>query len=217
MRRADQDAPDGPGNLRDAIVVAASDSARGAGALVVFAGRIIAAGRAWKARRVDLEAFVDLGDELGRVVDGRIEPSARLATIRRRAQPLAGRLDSHVELVKVAPGMSDWPFRALPEDTRGLVVEALPGVGGIPPGMIEGLAAVARRMPVVIASRAPYGQLPEAATGGTGEPLRDVGLLSAGPLSAEQAYLLLMAVLGETEPSDVATRFASAAGNATSS
>jgi L-asparaginase/Glu-tRNA(Gln) amidotransferase subunit D len=84
-------------------------------------------------------------------------------------------------------------------ENRGLVIEGLPGAGGVPPAMIPAVAAAARRLPVVVASRAPFGRLPDIPTGGTGEPLRDLGLLSAGSLSAEQAWLLLMAVLGEAD------------------
>ena len=58
------------------------------------------------------------------------------------------------------------------------------------------------RMPVVIASRVPIRALPEVPTGGTGEPLRDAGLISARTLTAEQAWLLLMAVLAEGGTSD---------------
>jgi L-asparaginase/Glu-tRNA(Gln) amidotransferase subunit D len=95
---------------------------------------------------------------------------------------------------------------------HGLVVEGLPGVGGIPPGMTDAVRAAASRIPVVIASRAPFGRLPVVPTGGTGERLRDAGLLSAGDLTAEQAWLLLMAALGEGGTSDdVKHRFAAAA------
>jgi L-asparaginase len=195
MRKADDPEADGPANLRAAVRVAASDEARGAGALVVFAGHIIAGGRTWKSSRLDLDAFVDLGGELGRVTDGHVSlrpPASRIG-------PMGGELDARVAFVKALPGLgSDAVTAALPAGMRGLVVEGLPGVGGIPTGMRTGLIEAAQRLPVVIASRAPYGRLPNAPTGGTGEPLRDSELLSAGSLSAEQAWLLLMAVLAET-------------------
>jgi L-asparaginase len=212
MRRADDADPDGPRNLHDAVQVAASDEARGLGALVVFAGRILHATGAWKARRIDLDAFVDLGGQLGRVSNGLIDLPATSAARHRRAEPFAGRIDPNVALIKAVPGMGAWPLAVLPEEVRGAVVEALPGVGGIPPGMVQAVVEAAERIPVVLASRAPYGRLPETPTGGTGEPLRDARLLSAGSLTAEQAYLLLMAVLGETRSSEeAAARFVTAA------
>jgi L-asparaginase len=195
MRKADEREADGPANLRDAVRVAASEEARGAGALVVFAGHILAAGRTWKSRRLDLDAFVDLGGELGRVADDEVtlrKPPSRIG-------PLRGDLDARVAFVKAVPALDSEAVRALLQPgTRGLVVEGLPGVGGIPPAMRDGLMEASRRMPVVIASRAPFGRLPMIPTGGTGEPLRDSELVSAGALSAEQAWLLLMAVLAET-------------------
>jgi L-asparaginase len=209
MRKADHPEADGPANLRDAVRVAASDAARGSGALVVFAGRIIAAGRAWKARRTDLDAFVDLGGDLGEVTaDGiSMRPPAH------RIGPLGGAMDTNVAFLKAVPGLgTDAVAAAVAGGKRGLVVEGLPGVGGIPPAMQAGIGAVSVRMPVVIASRAPYGRLPGTPTGGTGEPLRDAGLLSAGSLSAEQAWLLLMAILAEAgSPDEARSRFAAAA------
>jgi L-asparaginase/Glu-tRNA(Gln) amidotransferase subunit D len=85
----------------------------------------------------------------------------------------------------------------LQQGSAGMVVEGLPGEGGIPPRMQGALIAAAQTIPVVISSRAPYGSLSAEVTGGTGEPLGGRRLLSAGHLTAEQAWLLLMAVLGE--------------------
>jgi len=202
MRRADDRAPDGPRNLADAVAVAASPAARRLGALVVFAGRIIPASRAWKARRVDEVAFVDLGGELGSVARDRVAIRGRVS----RAAPFSGRLDEEVALVKAVPGTDGRLVDAAVEAAHGLVVEALPGVGGIPPAMVDAVARAAARMPVVVAPRAPFGRAPEVATGGTGEPLRALDLISAGSLSAEQSWVLLMTALGDSGGADEARR-----------
>ena len=196
MRRADDSKPDGPANLRDALLVAAAPETRGLGALVVFAGRILGGGRAWKANRSERDAFVDLsGRDVGAIRGGTISIDDRPA----RPQPFEGRLEPRVPLVKLMPGADGADIEAAASSgARGLVVEALPGSGGVPPGAIEALRSVAARIPVVVASRAPFGKQPDAPTGGTGEPLAGIPLLSARSLSAEQAWLLLMLLLGET-------------------
>ncbi len=211
MRRADSMSPDGPRNLRDALAVATAPQARGKGALVVFAGRVIAGDRAWKADRDAPDAFIDLATDLGAVRD-------EVVTIRdrpRRTRPFSGRLESRVALVKVVPGMDGRPIEiALDSDLRGLVIEALPGAGGVPPGMLPALRDAAARLPVVIASRAPFGRLADTPTGGTGEPLRELRLLSALGLTAEQSWVLLMATLAdETHGEGVRRRFSAAARN----
>jgi L-asparaginase len=204
MRQADSPQADGPRNLRDAINVAKSAAARDRGALVVFHGRVIAGSRAWKARRLDDDAFLDTVGDVG-TVDGDVVQITGSAD---RYGPFTGTLESQVGLVKVVPGMDPSVIRQLPTETAGLVVETLPGAGGIPPAMQRDLIVLAEQLPVVIAPRAPFGRLPRKPTGGTGEPLRDAPLLSCGPLTAEQAWLLLMLVLGEnSEPAAARARF----------
>jgi L-asparaginase len=204
MRRADDREPDGPANLRDAALTAAGFEARGLGALVVFAGRILGGGRVWKANRSDRDAFVDLsGRDVGSIRAGTITIDDRPA----RLHPFDGELEPRVRLVKLTPGTDGADIEsAAVRGARGLVVEALPGSGGVPPGALEALSSVADRMPVVVASRAPFGRQPDAPTGGTGEPLAGLPLLSARSLSAEQAWLLLMLVLGESPDFDPAAR-----------
>jgi L-asparaginase len=215
MRRADDPEPDGPANLRDAVLVAAGPEARGLGALVVFAGRIIGGGRAWKANRSEREAFVDLsGRDVGSIHDDAISIDDRPA----RLQPFEGHLEPRVRLVKLMPGADGSGIEAAAiSGARGLVVEALPGSGGVPPGAVEALSSAAARIPVVVASRAPFGRQPDAPTGGTGEPLAGIPLISARALSAEQAWLLLMLVLGEklAVGNEVRERFESVAAGAT--
>jgi L-asparaginase len=208
MRRADDAAPDGPRNLRDGVMVAASAETRGLGSLVVFAGRIMAARTAWKAQRQALDAFVDLAGDVGRIEGGEVTILRRPP----RRTPLAAELSADVALIKAVPGNDGRSIAGLMSGgIRGLVVEGLPGVGGIPPGMHAELEAAARTIPVVVASRAPYGQLPDVVSGGTGEPLAGLGLISAGDLTAEHAWLLLMVILGQrTDLEDVRTAFAAA-------
>ena len=193
MHRSDDPRPDGPGNLRDAIRVAAWPEASGLGCLVVFSGRIMAASSVWKARRAGTDAFVDLAGDVGAV-------STRTIRMLRRPERLpafTAVLAPEVVLVKAVPGAGGHLIdAALQAPVRGLVVEALPGAGGIPPGMRPALVAAARQVPVVIASRAPYGSLPPEPTGGTGEPLHGSRILSAGRFTAEQAFVLLMIILG---------------------
>ena len=215
MRRADDPEPDGPANLRDALTVAASPHVVGLGALVVFGGRILGGGRVWKANRSEPDAFVDLsGRDVGSIRGGTISIDDHPV----RPRPLSGDVESRVRLVKLMPGADGAIIDAAARGARGLVVEALPGSGGVPPAAIEALRAVASRIPVVVASRAPFGRQPDVPTGGTGEPLADIPLLSARSLSAEQAWLALMLVLGEglEAGAPIRDRFAAVAAGAAS-
>jgi L-asparaginase len=194
MRRADDPDSDGPRNLRSAVRVASSEEARGLGPLVVFGDRVLASRTAWKAHRTAFDAFEDLNGDVGRVA------ADTLAVLRRPAPGpgLSGKIDSAVAFVKAVPGMNGQLVEAAATDAHGLVIEALPGVGGIPPSMLAAVATAAGTMPVVVAPRAPFDRAPADPTGGTGEPLAGMDLLSPGRLSAETAWLLLMAALGET-------------------
>jgi L-asparaginase len=211
MRRADDPEPDGPANLADAIRVAADPKARGLGALVVFAGRILSGGSVWKAQRTDRDAFVDLAGDVGRVTGSEVVISRSVP----RRPVFSGRIDERVGFVKAVPGArGELIDAALAGDARGLVIEALPGAGGIPPGMLPALARASATLPVVLASRAPYGVQSGTPTGGTGEPLAGLALLSAGSLTAEQALLLLMVALADgRNDTEVRARFRAAASN----
>lgn len=208
MRRADHPAADGPANVAAAIRVAASTEARGRGPLVAFAGRVLSAGSVWKAERSELDAFVDLEGDVGRVDADAVHFLRRP----RHGATFSGRLNDAVALVKAVPGADGRLIEAaLAADAAGLVLEALPGAGGIPSPMHRALAAAAERVPVVVAARSPYGRMPSPPTGGTGEPLRELGLLSAGTLTAEQAWVLLMASLGDgTDARDARAMFRAA-------
>jgi L-asparaginase len=196
MRTADALAPDGPGNLRDAFAVARSEDARDRGALVCFAGRVMSARGVWKRHRDANDAFVDLGGDLGTVIEGRVRYTRASAP----RLNLRGEIDPTVGMVKAFPGADGTLLDALTgQGVRGLVLEGLPGAGGVPPAMQAALRrAVESGALVAISSRAPYGRVPTPPTGGTGSPLDVLPLLSAGNLSTEKAWVLLSAVLGQT-------------------
>jgi L-asparaginase len=201
MRIATAVNADGPGNLADAFFVAAHPLSRGHRSLVVFAGQIIPARSAWKMKRDQVDAFISVGRPAG-WVRGR---DLQMPEPPHTSAPFTGALDERVGLVKVYPGLPPLTLEAaLPRDWHGLALEALPGAGGVPSNLHPTLRSIAERVPVVIASRAPAGRVPNPPTGGTGEPLARMNLLSAGDLTSEKAWLLLMACLGQSATADQA-------------
>ncbi len=206
MREADVADTDGPRNLRDAIRVAASAEARGKGALVCMNGDVLAARDATKLHRTAVQTFVGLEGPLGHV-DRDLVAFYR-EPLRRRVfhRPI----EPAVALVKAYPGAGRQQVDAVVgAGVRGIVVEGLPGAGGVPPAMQEGLRdARARGVTLVLASRSPLGRVLPYAAGGTGAPLRELDLLFAGTLTAEKAWVLLMAALGETgDPAELRAIF----------
>jgi L-asparaginase len=211
MRSADATDADGPGNLRHAIITAESQSAKGLGAIVCFAGEIFSAREAWKMKRDSADAFIGTHGLIGTVDDH----GSVIRRMPERSYGFDARLEPRVALVKAYPGCDGGQVSAVLDDgARGIVLEGLPGHGGLPPEMHPAVArAVSEGIPVVLASRAPLGRIETPPTGGTGEPLADMGLLSAGDLTVEKAWILLMVVLAQVgSPDQHAARYAQVAG-----
>ncbi|MGA4842408.1 asparaginase [Streptomyces sp. G45] len=198
MRRPDLPGADGPANLAAALAVAADPGCRGLGVVTVLADEIHAARHVRKAHTTSLTTFASPGaGPLGRVVEGvpRILLRPQGPTVER---PLRLREPARVALVTLSIGDGGELLDAVDDRFDGLVVAAF-GAGHAPKWLVEPLAKLADRIPVVLASRTGAGPLLSETYRGPGSEadLLSRGLLSAGPLDAPKARLLLYALLAD--------------------
>jgi L-asparaginase len=197
MRSPDEASADGPRNLLNAVRMAAAPEARGAGAVVALNDEIHAA--RW-VRKLDTGLTGAFGSPrhaaLGRVTPTELELGPlppRGFTVEPPAE-----LPVEVPVVNAHPGMSGAVIRAAIEATGagGLVIEGT-GSGNIPGSAADGVSfAIERGLPVVVATRV-LGGANRSGYGspGGGAALRKLGAVSAGPLPAGKARLLLMVLL----------------------
>lgn len=190
---------DGPRNLRDAARVAASPASAGRGAMVVFAGQILAGHEAVKVDTMRPEAFAaPHGAPLGRVGDGGVDyelppvPPSRL--------PARG-LSPNVALIPMVIGDCGELLDLARPTHDGLVIVAF-GSGNLPPGAIPAIRRwLDEGKPVVLASRCHGGVVtPIYAFEGGGAGLVSLGVMPAGPRTPSQARLELMLSLSAGVP-----------------
>lgn len=216
---ADNIAPDGPRNLRDAIEFAAAvelrgtgvagSPGRGAGVGIAFGGDLLAARGTRKMHSTDPNPFAG-GVLLARCSAGGI---AVHATARSEPAPLAAdpafdRL--RVEMVMSYPGADPALFEHAAAHADAVVLVGT-GVGNAAPGFAEAVArATDRGTPVVLASRVAAGPISPIYGNGGGADLLRAGAISAGELSAPQARVLAATLLSQpdfTSVHDLRNRF----------
>jgi L-asparaginase len=197
MRFASDPSSDGPGNLADAIRLAACSAARGLGVLVSFAGEIHEARWVTKANTSSLRPFTSLFGAIGHV--GQEETEIRIAPTPR--WPSGQDAETRVALVKAYPGMSGAGVAALvSEGVRGLVIEGF-GAMNLPESLHPAIeSAIKQGVAVVVGSRSlTSGGLDQGPSGH--RLLHDLGATGSYGLSPSKAWVALMVGLARTNGS----------------
>lgn len=199
-RSADAPDADGPGNLRDALTVAASPSARGWGSVICFAGAVLPALGTTKVGGAGMFG--------GRPPVGTVSDGVFRATGNPRRAYLGAVTDvPRVDVVATYPGADGTAIDAYADvGAAGLVIEAM-GAGNVGTPVVEAVRrACARGVAVTVTTRVPGGRT--AAAYGPGHDLVGAGAVLVPQLRSSQARVLLMAALGLGLPVvDVITRW----------
>jgi L-asparaginase len=210
MRNPQLASADGPGNLLAAVRVAASPwaGASAVGVLVAMLDHVHAAFDVAKTESSRIDAFRSPATgPVATLVEDRVVPlmrpvrawklALRSAVDAAPATRLAGKGTMPVALLWLSLGERGARLDALLADPKhlghgGVVIGAMGG-GHVPVALVERLAALAVRLPVVVASRTSGGPLLRKTYEGPGSEmaLRADGLIFAGRLPPLKARLLL--------------------------
>lgn len=208
QRAADSPEPDGPGNLRAALTLAASPEARGRGALIVFDGEILALPATRKTETTNLRAFGN--PELGPA--GSITPEGEILLGPAPLRPAP--LDTpptgagvRVDVIACYPGADAALFvAALAAGARGIVLEAT-GLGNANTALCDAVRDAVRDGVVVVTStRVHAGPVRGVYGAGGGRTLEDAGAVPSGLLRPPQARTLLQALLSLRLPPEEVVR-----------
>jgi len=207
MRGADAPGADGPANLLSAAIVAAAPQSRGLGTIAVLNYDIHAARFVQKSHTALPSAFLSpLVGPIGTLIER--EPQFYVRVTRNPVLPAAAGAPAPIALIKVPMGDDGRLLEALPDlGYAGVVIEGM-GAGHVHADVAPIVGEVAKRMPVVLASRAMTGHVFTKTYGYPGAEIDLIkrGVVPAGYLSGLKARLLLGLVRRGTG-GDVAAAF----------
>ena len=195
-------------NLRDAFTVAASDMA---GVMLVFNGKVILGTRARKTRSKSFEAFSSINYPLlAMVQDGRL---IRYIAPEHEEEPVFyDRLNHHVALLKLIPGLDCGAAAWLLENNDALIIESF-GVGGLPAYEVgdyyETVKAGLDAGKTVVMTTQVENEGSDLSVYHVGAAVkRDLPVLEAYDMTTEAVTAKLMWILGQTgDPKQVAKMF----------
>jgi len=196
MRVHSHVAPDGPTNLRDAISVAASDSAVGRDVMVCLDGSLHAAVQVTKHQASSLDAFHSHPfGACGSVEDG-VATFREPSPVRKPATALRG----NVPLFTCYPGVAAGALEAVLEGADGVVVEGF-GDLNLPHAMWGPIHRAWQRGVLVVVASRPFTPTSQ------NDDLALLGAVGAGGLTAQKARLAVMVALGTFDQRDDAVDF----------
>ncbi|WP_432171186.1 asparaginase [Streptomyces sp. 1222.5] len=195
MRNASMAGADGPANVLAAIRVAASADARGTGCLVVFGEEIHAARWVRKTHATSPTAFTSYPGPIGYVAEDRVQILTRPGASPAIA-PESAATPAHTAIYTVGLGDDGTLLQALGDRIDGLVVAAF-GAGHVPMACVDALTDLAKRTPVILATRTGSGPVLRKTYGfpGSESDLLARGLTSASTLDPVKARILLQLLL----------------------
>ncbi|MGW6568845.1 asparaginase [Streptomyces sp. NPDC054975] len=189
---------DGPGNVYDALQVAAS--VRDLGVLVVFDGRVHAARGTVKTQTLAADAFADPTESgLGKVGFGSVHirrsPDRPTPLPLPTADPAAGELPRVDVVMHHSDGDPLFLNTSVAAGAGGVVLVGT-GAGNATPEIAAAVgAAVGQGTLVALSTRVPAGPIAELYTGGGAVDLVAAGAVPAGTLRAGQARMAVLATL----------------------
>lgn len=193
-RAADATDADGPGNLRDALAVAASPQAHELGVLMSFAGAVLAP---LGTTKIGGPMVFGASAQIGAVSRG------AFTVTETKERPYLGPVTSapRVDIAAAYPGADGTAIDGFTAaGARGVVIEAM-GSGNAGAALVDAVARACRRgVAVAITSRVPGART--RPTYGPGHDLVAAGAVMVPRLRAGQARVLLMAALGAGLPVD---------------
>lgn len=186
---------DGPGNLYDALQVAAT--VHGLGVLVVFDGLVHAARGTVKTKTLDSDPFADpSGRRVGRLGFGRVDIEREPERPAALPLPAPATAVPRVDIVMHHSDGDAVLFDAsVAAGARGIVLVGT-GAGNATPEIAQAVArAVDQGVHVVLSTRVSSGTVAEVYTGGGAVDLAAAGAVLAGTLRPGQARIALLAAL----------------------